>query len=147
MDIIEAIPSFLVYLLATYWKWVVGISAFVVLFWIESHIRARRVRRMGIRPLSSAGDLMYPYVSEAVLTFFIVAWLVGYIGTKWVIAGMVVYLALLINRLSKGFSDFTAKLDELDSKVDELDSKVEDLDGEVSAMTKPANPSVEENDL
>ena len=92
METIEGVIKVFLYLLLTYWKWVVGIGGIITLLWIESHIRGRRVKRMGI-PVSAGGDLMYPYVTEAVAVFFILLWNVEFLG-NFGIASMILFVAL-----------------------------------------------------
>lgn len=121
MEILEQVLVLLLYVLSYYWKWVVGILFFVALFWIESHVRARQVKRMGLL-VSSGGDLMYPYVSEAVLVFFVLAWSVEAVGTRWAVAGLAVYLVSWINGFVKRLSRLEEKLDDVGTRVERLET-------------------------
>jgi hypothetical protein len=72
--------------------------------------------------VSSGGDLMYPYVSEAVLVFFVLAWSVEAVGTRWAVAGLAVYLVSWINGLVKRLSRLEEKLDDVGTRVERLET-------------------------
>lgn len=132
METIEGVINVVLYLLLTYWKWWVGIGGIITLLWIESHIRGRRVRRMGI-PVSAGGDLMYPYVTEAVAVYFILLWNVEFMG-NFGIASMILFVALWVRNLDRKSSAFTGKveerLEELTSRLDEAREAIRDLQGQ-----------------